>query len=121
MKTVPCEIVKEYRIPSGSAIDKLSRYNIYKRLVNTEGDNYIETPERREIKESAKDSFYSVEKGYENRIDLISYRFYGTPLLWWAIAVMNKIQDPMDVKAGIVLRIPTLRSIYESGSLNTDA
>ena len=104
----------------GQAVNKLSRYNIYKRLINEDGDKYIETPTKIRIKQSKNDSFYAVEKGYENRMDLISYKFFGTPLLWWAIANINNIQDPMDCPAGIILRIPTLKSIYDSGSINKD-
>lgn len=121
MKSYPTEIKSSYYLKTGQALDKLSRYNIYKRLVDDEKNVYIESPNKMTIKQSKDDSFYQVEKGYENRMDLISYKFYGTPLLWWAIARANKIQDPMDVPSGIVLRIPSMRNIYDSGSLNRNA
>lgn len=113
----PIKLLKSYKPTLRSVESRLSRYNIYRRLINEDGDEYIETPMRIRIKESSRDSFYAVEMGYVNRLDLISNKFYGTPLLWWAIAIVNNIDNPMDVKPGIVLRIPTLRNIYNSGSL----
>lgn len=102
-------------------VNRLSRYNVLKRVVNEEGDIYIETPTKIVIPETSSDAFYSVEKGYEDRLDLISFKFYNTPLLWWAIAEMNNISNPFDVKAGLVLRIPAMSSIYASGGLKSNA
>lgn len=116
----PSEIIGSYSPSTFKIENKLGRYNVYRRLINKDGKEYIETPDKLYIEETRDDSFYSVESGYVNRLDLVSYRFYGTPLLWWAIAVVNHIDNPMDVKAGIVLRIPTLKSIYNSGGLLTD-
>lgn len=113
----PIRITKTYKPTLRSVESRLSRYNVYRRLINEDGDEYIETPNRIKIKETSKDSFYAVEMGCVNRLDLISNKFYGTPLLWWAIAIMNNIDNPLDVKPGIVLRIPSLKSIYDSGSL----
>lgn len=33
---------------------------------------------------------------YQNRLDLVSFDFYETVELWWAIAVYNRIINPMD-------------------------
>nr|DAP29834.1 MAG TPA: baseplate wedge protein [Bacteriophage sp.]DAS48236.1 MAG TPA: baseplate wedge protein [Caudoviricetes sp.]DAU66600.1 MAG TPA: baseplate wedge protein [Caudoviricetes sp.] len=95
--------------------DKISRYSKLKRLVNLNGDTYIETPNKFTIEESNRDIYYSVEKGFEDRLDLISNKFYGTPLMYWAIAVMNHIDNPLDVPVGVVLRIPAIESIYDTG------
>ena len=113
----PIKITKMYKPTLRSVESRLSRYNVYRRLINEDGDEYIETPNKIKIKESNKDSFYAVEMGYVNRLDLISFKFYGTPLLWWAIAIVNNIDNPLDVGPGIVLRIPTLKNIYDSGGL----
>lgn len=121
MKEYPSKIKSSYYLKTGQALDRLSRYGIYKRLVDEDGNVYIESPNKINIKPSKDDSFYMIESGYENRMDLISYKFYGTPLLWWVIAMMNKIQDPLDIKVGDILRIPTMRSIYDSGVLNKNA
>ena len=91
------------------SVQKQSRYKTLKRLVNENSDSFIETPNKTIIRETTKDNFYKVEPGCENRLDLISNMFYGTPKLWWVIAMVNKIYDPRKVKPGIILRIP-LRS-----------
>lgn len=117
MLSNPVEVVNSFYQSDGTNSGKLSRYQNLKLLTNKDGITYIESPEKFVIKETNKDSFYSVESAVENRLDLISYMFYRTPLLWWAIAVVNKIQNPMDCKVGMVLRIPTLDSINNSGAM----
>lgn len=116
MKENPSKIVKKYNVKL-SGNQKCSRYGKLKRLVNEDGEAYIETPNRIHIKESTNDSFYSVELGYENRLDLISYKFYKTPFLYWAIASVNHLDNPFDVPAGVVLRIPDIASIQGIGGV----
>lgn len=54
----------------------------------------------------------------EDWFDLISYRFYGTPNLWWVVAVMNDVVNPfeyLDVGISIqVLKSDYLFLIYDS-------
>lgn len=115
---MPRDIKSYYVLDTTDSLqDKLSRYSNLKRVVCKDGKEYIETPNKPIIQETNKDSFYSVEKGLENRIDLISNKFYGTPLLWWAIAYMNHISNPLKVESGIVLRIPAIESIYNSNMI----
>lgn len=58
-------------------------------------------------KSSEFDQLYEVEAGFEHRLDLISYKFYSTATLDWAIADANNISDPIkQVSVGTVLRIP---------------
>jgi nucleoid-associated protein YgaU len=116
MKDEPVAIKSAYLI-SPKRSQKMSRYGRLKRLVDEEDMTYIETPNKFTIKESSNDTFYAVEKGYENRLDLISYKFYGSVFLWWAIAAMNNIKNPMKVDAGIVLRIPAMSTLYDSGGV----
>lgn len=118
MKSQPSKIVSSFYKTGKTEQEKVSRYSFLKRLVNEDGEVYLESPNKVRIKETNRDSFFTVTKGYEYRIDLISNRFYGTPLLYWAICYMNNIYDPFDVKAGIVLRIPTIQSIYETGVID---
>lgn len=107
----PSKISKMYTVES-TRNRSLSRYKDLRRLVNENKQSYIESSNKFKIKESTEDIFYTVEPGYENRLDLISYEFYNTPFLWWAIAIMNGIENPIeDVKSGIVLRIPDRQNI----------
>jgi hypothetical protein len=43
-----------------------------------------------------------------DRIDLIAYKFYGDPVLWWVIAVANNLElIPTEISPGMTLRIPS--------------
>lgn len=39
-------------------------------------------------------------------IDAISFKYYGTVNLWWAIADVNNIACPLDLQVGAEIRIP---------------
>lgn len=57
---------------------------------------------------SSFDTMYEVEAGMEHRLDLISFKHYGTATFDWAIADANNISDPIkEVKVGTMLRIPS--------------
>lgn len=116
----PSQIVSSFKVDSKYSSNKLCRYSRLNRIINEDGISYIETPTEFQIEETNEDKFFMVDKGFENRIDLISHEVYGTSMLWWAIAVMNNIENPLEVKAGLVLRIPTIRSINSSGVLRVN-
>lgn len=44
-------------------------------------------------------------------LDIISLKYYNTPLYWWIIADYNRIQDPLDITKLKTIRIPNLRDI----------
>jgi nucleoid-associated protein YgaU len=61
---------------------------------------------------SATDSYHTIRHGQENRLDLVSFRYYRTPELWWIIMVANDILSPFDdIESGQVLRIPSLDTV----------
>jgi nucleoid-associated protein YgaU len=65
---------------------------------------------KNKLKDSSSvfDTVYEVEAGMEYRLDLISFKHYGTATFDWAIADANNISDPIkEVKVGTVLRIPS--------------
>lgn len=49
-----------------------------------------------EILPSPNDRFTTVKAGEVGRLDLISARVYGTDKLWWVIAYINDIIDPIE-------------------------
>ena len=51
---------------------------------------------------------YIVTSAEENRIDLISLKFYGASKFYWAICYMNNIADPLNVPVGTPLIIPDI-------------
>ena len=45
--------------------------------------------------------------GYEGRLDMISTMVYGTPSLWWVIAMANDIMDPEEeLIPGALIKVP---------------
>jgi len=54
---------------------------------------------------------YIVTDSDLGRIDLISYRVYGTVDLWWVPLHHNNIQDPWSLETGDRLRIPSVRAV----------
>lgn len=68
----------------------------------------------------ASDTLYTVTEPGSSRFDLISNMFYGTCQLWWVIARVNNIMDPLlGVAPGTVLRIPTRDRLSRQGVLTS--
>ena len=87
----------------------------YSRFVNTfliiDGDkerNYLR--ERLDTTPREDDFFYTVK--YGDRIDLLAYRFYGSPDLWWVIADYNDLRFPLVLEVGTVLRCPSYDHLF---------
>jgi len=65
------------------------------------------------------DEIYTTPVGALRRMDLISQSFYGVPSLWWVIARVNGILDPMaGPTLGQKLRIPSKERLAKEGLLN---
>lgn len=96
----------------------VSRYSNVRRILDSESARlYHETINKQEIPETSDDIYYTVDNTSINRLDIISNRYYDTPLYWWIIAIANNIIDPFDIKLGTVLRIPPLTSLYMNGGI----
>ena len=63
------------------------------------------------FKQSNDDGVYRVSSGEENRLDIISFNIYGTPIYWWLLAKASFIQNPFDVPVGTLVRVPSLPKI----------
>jgi hypothetical protein len=60
----------------------------------------------------ADDGYWTVAPEEEYRLDLISFRVYGTYRLWWVLALVNKINNPfVKPDIGEVIRCPALERI----------
>lgn len=54
---------------------------------------------------------YEVSRG--DRIDLLAYKFYGNPDLWWVIAIANDMEMPATgLNEGETIRIPTAQRVF---------
>lgn len=99
--------VKRYKVSP----DVTSRYKNSDRILYDTDEEIIETPDRIEFKYSNEDKFFVVTTEFENRLDLVSFKFYKSALYWWAIASASLIDDPFNVPVGTTLRIPPLGSV----------
>lgn len=53
------------------------------------------------------------------RLDRVASRVYNNPLLWWALARRNGIENPLKVEPGDKLYVPTIQRIYSKGGVLT--
>lgn len=104
-------IIDQYPIRTTTA-NRTSRYRKLDRILNDRDERYVETSEPIPIPKSATDTFHIVTAKDENRLDLISWQYYGNVLLWWVIAMASDIIDPFDVPRDTVLRIPDKSTVF---------
>jgi len=65
------------------------------------------------------DELWIVPSAGVPRLDLLANDFYGTPQLWWVIASVNNILDPLvSVPEGTAIRVPTKERLAAEGILN---
>ena len=91
--------------------DYISRYSVYRQILAD--DTYLESYNQKYISSSERDQFHVVARNEENRLDIISNNYYGTPTYWWIIALANEFIDPFVLNVGTSVRIPPLESIFE--------
>ena len=108
-------IIDKYKIDKYE--DSSSRYKSLWRVIDDSGEAYQETYDKIEIPISESDSYCEIDPSNEDRLDLVSHAYYGTPLLWWVIAEASNILNPLDVPVGTVVRIPSKASLYGIGGV----
>ena len=67
-----------------------------------------------ETQESEGDIYIEIMNN--TRLDKLANDYYNDPKLWWAIAQVNNIKNPLtDLKIGTMIRIPPLTSLIKNG------
>lgn len=93
----------------------LSRYTNGIVTSNRSGVNFLFLRRPLKLAEDDGDVFVMVTQDLEKRPDLVAYKAYGNPTLWWVIYEFNQIRDPFfGLKAGMLLRIPALERVMEA-------
>ena len=67
---------------------------------------FLGTRPRIDITPQPDDIFHTVQDG--DRIDLIAYRYLGRSDLWWVICDYNDLFFPLELRVGMVLRVPSV-------------
>lgn len=81
-------------------------------LVTVDGFEFWNMLEPPTLLSQLDDLHYQVQMG--DRIDLLSFKFYGDPILWWVIAVANDLEIlPTDLNVGDTLLIPSPRYVLQ--------
>lgn len=70
-----------------------------------------------EIRESDEDTVHKIEVKERYRPDLIAQKFYNNPNLAWVILAANDMKTLFDFKDGLVIRVPSITSLYTSGGV----
>ncbi len=92
-------------------VTKRSRLN-FADLVSDGEYEYWDLVVLPEIPEQSDDTRYQVMGG--DRIDLLAYKFYGSPVLWWVLAVANNMElVPTALNVGDILRVPSPRFVNQ--------
>lgn len=94
---------------------KISRYGVYRLIMTDNSTVYTETVNQTPIEESENDIYHEVLTEEENRLDIIANKYYGSPEYYWIIAIGNNLIDPMFIKPGTILRIPSFVSTTKWG------
>jgi uncharacterized protein YbaP (TraB family) len=77
-----------------------------------ESAHFAEWWERAIIPADSSDKFYTIERQYEGRADLLGTIFLGDASLAWVILQLNNVLDPTtEMVAGTTIRIPTIARI----------
>lgn len=67
----------------------------------------------------ASDRTITVTTGMGSRLDLLANSLYRLPYLWWVLAQVNNIPDPLTgIPDGTVIRVPLLQRLASEGILN---
>lgn len=94
-----------------------SRYSLKRPmngLIDFENLKVYNYPWNCEIQKSEGDVYIEIVSGI--RLDQLANNYYGDPKLWWAIAQINNVKNPLtDLKIGMLIRIPLLTSLIKSG------
>jgi hypothetical protein len=89
-----------------------TRYTNGNTFTNREGVPFLVLRKSLNLQPSSTDTLVTITQDIANRPDLISYKAYGIPDLWWVIYEFNQIYDPLfGLKTGQILRIPDKTSV----------
>jgi len=88
-----------------------SRYATCVLYVDRE-EEFLGTRPRIDSSPQPDDVFHAVVKG--DRTDLIAYRYLGRAELWWVICDYNDIFCPLDLEAGMVLKVPSVEHVLRN-------
>lgn len=83
----------------------------FARLLTLDGVEHWELPEYPKVEPAADDLRYTVDRN--DRIDRLADSFYGSPDLWWILALANGMELlPVDLNQGAIITVPSQRRVF---------
>lgn len=103
---------------TGVRIPPTSQLNTFDILQDDDGEQFMNIFKSFTLSEDILDSsvFYDVFQVDQANTwwELISYRFYNTPKLWWVVCIMNDVTNPFeDIESGDYLKILKEGYVYQ--------
>lgn len=94
---------------------KNTRYTNGQLSTNRAGQSFIVLRKPLNLEQGEEDTFVTINQELLQRPDLLSYRAYNIPDLWWVIFEYNKVSDPLfGLRLGQTLRIPSLTRVLKA-------
>jgi hypothetical protein len=92
----------------------LDKYSMFIRTpVYRVGEDIVFGLRREVVMPDVTDVVIEVTQAMDGRLDVLAFELYGTSDLWWVIAELNQITDPMtEVKQGVELRVPRSERLF---------
>lgn len=96
-----------------------SRYDLKEQLLLKDNNLVIRNMRKSDLTpiRNSSNIEYRVEAKDAYRPDLIAYNMYGDPRYAWIILSANNLSDIFDLKAGLIITIPSMISLYASGGV----
>lgn len=104
---------KSYYEFTGKRLGNNSQLRAFNVLEDSDGTELLNIFRAYNIK-NLNDNYYLIhELDYEDRWDNLSWKYYGTPFLWWVIPMVNDIENPFEIpEAGTNIKILKNNYIY---------
>lgn len=98
---------KSYFETAGNLLNQNSQLHAFNLLKDTkENQKLLNIFRCMKIREISDEYCYNYEMGYDEWWDNIANNFYGTPILWWVIPLINEITNPFEMpEAGTNIKI----------------
>lgn len=118
----PYKIVEHHPIRYTNCRDfgHISRYRGLRQIIHNSGesDRFISLETPNAFNTNLKFRYYTVPKQYENRIDLIAKKFYGSSGYGWVVSYFNGIEDGYTVRAGQKIAIlNSVTDLFSNGEI----
>lgn len=92
-------------------MNETSRYNWSVYYQDKKNGDFYGTRQLINLKPHKSDNFHIVTERDSKRIDLIAWKHYQDVRLWWIIAEINNILNPLEIPVGTTLRIPAYNRV----------